>query len=97
MDQVGEPAVLEFIGKADAMEQLIALEPAVANFKPWFEALKTAILELTADEDDLTDAGNAGENGTQGVTIEGEGTRAVPDPDGHGDATVNTPGAGGNP
>lgn len=97
LDQVGEPAVLEFIAKPDAMEQLIALEPAVANFKPWFEALKSAILELTADEDDLTDHGNAGENGTGGVTIEGEGTRAVPDPDGSGDTTVDTPGAGGNP
>lgn len=50
LDQMGEQQVMEFIGKPDALDTLAKIEPGVAVYQGWFLALRTAILELTTDE-----------------------------------------------
>lgn len=51
LDQVGESTVLEFIAKADALEQLAVIEPRVKDYSVWFEELRAAILDLTRPDD----------------------------------------------
>ena len=60
LDQAGEEKVLAFVGQENAIEQLIALNGEVANHRQWFEALRRAILELTAPD-------GAGENDDNGA------------------------------
>jgi len=52
LDQLGETVVLEFVGKPDALEKLVAINADVANYSQWFESLRASILELTADTGD---------------------------------------------
>jgi hypothetical protein len=48
LDQAGEEKVLAFVGQENAIDQLIALNGEVQNYRGWFEHLRDAILELTA-------------------------------------------------
>ena len=89
LDQIGETAVLEFVGKPDALDRLIALDGNVALYKPWFEALKAAILELTRPE-------ATGETGQQDVIVSSAEPHAVQFPASEGNATGDTIGAGGD-
>jgi len=50
LDQAGEEKVLAFVGQENALDQLIALNGEVANYRGWFENLRAAILELTGPE-----------------------------------------------
>ena len=89
LDQIGEAAVLEFVGKPDALDKLIAMDSNVAMYKPWFENLKAAILELTRPE-------STGETGQQDVPGTGTEPHAVQYPASEGNATGDTIGAGGD-
>ena len=93
LDQLGETVVLDFIGKDDALEQLGKVNPGVMGQRIWFEALKAAILELTAP-------GDAGDTGLEGEHIPAEPaesiTDAIPYPDDNGDVTVDPVGSSGN-
>lgn len=96
LDQIGEERVLEFVGKPDAMDQLVAIDPNVEQFRPWFEALRAHILELTGG------AGHSDPMGEppamyQSVIIPGaDQSDAIPDADDNGDVTGVTAGASGD-
>lgn len=96
LDQLGEETVLNFIGQPDAMEKLIAINPDVAKHKPWFDALRRALLELTARTGE-TDH-NAPPFTMQGnVIIPGvDPPDAVSDADNDGNATGTSTGASGD-
>lgn len=51
LDQMGEEKVLEFIGKPDALDTLGQIEPGVLIYKGWFISLRSAILQLTSDQE----------------------------------------------
>ena len=94
LDQAGAEKVLAFVGQENALDELVALNGDVANYRPWFEALRTAILELTAPE-------APGENeGISGVIIPaaqptGE-TDAISDTDNTRNLEVDSIGDGGD-
>ena len=50
LDQAGEERVLAFVGQENAIDQLVALNGDVQNYRGWFEHLRDAILELTAPD-----------------------------------------------
>ena len=54
LDQMEVDQVLEFIGKDDALDRLIAIDGKVVQYKDWFLQLKDAIVDLTTPkpEDD---------------------------------------------
>lgn len=58
LDQVGVERALSFVGQPDAMQKLVAINPAVQLHHVWFDRLKAAIIELTTDEDAGEDTGN---------------------------------------
>jgi hypothetical protein len=90
LDQVGETAVLEFIAKPDALDQLAAINPGVVGQRIWFERLRDAILDLTAPDP-------TGEGGLEGEIIPaGPIIHAIPDADNAGDVTGTPDGAGGD-
>lgn len=47
LDNVDEKAVLEFVNKPDWFETLIKANPNAANYRPWFDELRAAIVEMT--------------------------------------------------
>jgi hypothetical protein len=66
LDQAGEEKVLAFVGQENAVDQLVALNGEVQNYRGWFEHLRDAILELTAPD-------AAGENDdTEARAVSGE-------------------------
>lgn len=84
LDQIGERVVLEFIQGDDALQRLAAIEPAVQNYVPWFEALRQCILELTSESDDghiesERQPINGGDGAARHATVEGD---PGPDPGG---------------
>lgn len=90
LDQLGETVVLDFIGKDDALETLGKVNPGVMGQRIWFEALKAAILELTAPDD-------AGDTGLEGELLPAEPiTDAIPHADDNGDVTGDPVGASGD-
>jgi len=96
LDQLGEKVVLDFVAKPDALEKLVAINPAVEQHKQWFEALRAAILELTSDAGDTDN--NAPPFTIQGgVIIPGiDQANAIPDGDDKGNATGTSAGNGGD-
>ena len=60
LDQSSDEKVLAFAGQENAIEQLIALNGEVANYRPWFEALRVSILELTAPDAPGENEGRSG-------------------------------------
>jgi len=90
LDQLGEKIVLDFIATPDAMDKLIAINPDVGNYRPWFEALRGSILELTADTGDTEVIAPDAEPPTETVID------AIPDADDNGDATGDPARGGGN-
>lgn len=97
LDQIGAPAVLDFCGQDDCYDKLLAIEPAIANFRPWFEALRAAILEITREDADLTDDEIASQNGIEGEIIPAEAdTGAISDAANPGNVSEPTPGADGD-
>lgn len=90
LDQLGETVVLDFIGKDDALETLAKINPGVNGQRIWFEALKTAILDLTGPDD-------AGDTGLEGEILPAEPiTDAIPYPDDTRAATGDPVGSGGD-
>lgn len=50
LDQMGEEAVLGFIGQENALNLLAQVEPEVGLYPGWFESLRNAILLMTREE-----------------------------------------------
>ena len=100
LDQLGVEIVLDFVGKPDAMDQLIAIDPRVAQFRPWFEGLRANILELTAAAPQNDSEGlfqGAPEFGQPGsVIIPGVDQSAIPDAADAGNVTGDPAGSGGD-
>lgn len=97
LDQIGAPAVLDFVGKEDCYEKLLAIEPAIEAYRPWFEALRTAILEITREDDDLTGDEIASQNGIEGELIPAEAdTGAIPNAANPGHVSDTPPGSDGD-
>ncbi len=105
LDQIGAPAVLDFVGQDDCYDKLLVIEPAIAAYRPWFEALRAAILEITHEDADLTDTETAGQNGLEGEliphpTIPGvpaeADTSAIPDAANPGHVSESAPGGDGD-
>ena len=94
IDQAGEEKVLAFVGQENAIEQLIALNGEVANYRQWFEALRVAILELTAPDDAGENEGISGEI-IPAIKPAGE-TDAIPDTDNARDIGEDAIGDGGD-
>lgn len=89
LDQVGEAVVLDFIGKPDAMDKLIALDGNVSLYRPWFDSLKNCIHDLTRPE-------VKGDTGQQGVFVSGAQPHAVQYPAESGHATGDSVGPRGD-
>lgn len=89
LDQVGDEKVLAFIGGADAFEKLVAINPEVVMYRPWFEALKAEILNLTTDDD-------ASDTPLEGEVIPAEGEDVQPDGADPGNAGQSTGRNGGS-
>ncbi len=90
LDQAGEERVLAFVGQENAIDQLVELNGEVANHRVWFEALRVAILELTAPEP-------ASENeGISGEIIPATESDAIPDTANIGDAEIASIGDSGD-
>ncbi len=90
LDQAGVEKVLAFVGQENALDQLIALNPDVANYRGWFENLRAAILELTGPEP-------AGENESiSGDVIPAGETDAISDSANTRHPEGDSIGAGGN-
>ena len=90
LDQAGEERVLAFVASDNAIDQLVELNGEVANHRPWFEALRRSILELTAPEP-------ASENeGISGEIIPATETDAIPDTDNPRDIGEPTAGVSGD-
>lgn len=94
LDQLGERVVLDFIGKPDAMDQLIAIDGNVAQFRPWFESVRAAILELTGEPGDTDGIPPNGAPIVGDVIIPGHD--AISDAADDGDASGDTVGASGD-
>ncbi len=90
LDQAGEEKVLAFVGQENALDQLVALNPDVANYRGWFENLRAAILELTAPM-----APSENESISGDVIPAGE-TDAIPNTDHNGSTGEHPIGAGGD-
>ena len=90
LDQAGEERVLAFVAQENAIDQLVALNGEVANYRAWFDALRVCILELTAPDD-------AGENGSiSGEHIPAGETDAISDTTDAGDIGPTPNGDGGD-
>ena len=50
LDVAGEQAAIEFAAAPDWFEKLCAEEPRATGFKPWFEELRSMVIELTKPE-----------------------------------------------
>lgn len=60
LDVAGETQALEFANRPDWFGELCKEEPRAANFRPWFDELRDAVLELTKpDETDITGGNQA--------------------------------------
>lgn len=59
LDQMGREKTLEFLGKPDALEQLAQIDANVMVYQGWFIALRTAILDMTREEDESEPVPNA--------------------------------------
>ena len=90
LDQAGEERVLAFVGQENAIDQLIQLNGEVANHRIWFEALRTAILELTAP------MGPSENEGISGEIIPATESDAIPDTANIGDAEIASSGDSGD-
>ena len=91
LDQLGEAVVLDFVGKEDALSTLTAINPGVAGQRIWFEALRDAILALTAPD-------SAGDTVTEGEYIPGENSSdAISDADDDGNPSSVAVGDSGTP
>jgi hypothetical protein len=90
LDQAGEERVLAFVSNENAIDQLIELNGEVANHRPWFEALRTSILELTAPEPASDNEGISGE------IIPAPEPDAIPDTANIGDAEIASIGDSGD-
>ncbi len=90
LDQLGEKVVLDFVAQPDALDKLIAINPDVGNYRPWFEALRGFILELTADTGD-TEVIVPGAGPPTETVID-----AIPDADDNGDVTGDPARGGGD-
>ena len=56
---MGREKTLEFLGKPDALEQLAQIDANVMVYQGWFIALRTAILDMTREEDESEPVPNA--------------------------------------
>lgn len=91
IDNAPEDRLLAFVNAPDAMEKLIAINPEVANYRPWFETLKNEILALT-EPDDSPDTDHTDEPLTGEIA-----ENAVSGEPGEGDTSSAPRGNGGNP
>jgi len=64
LDNMPVSMVENFIGRADAIEQMIAINPEVAMVRPWFEQLRAEILDLLSQGE--VEEGGEAENLTPG-------------------------------
>ncbi|NIT36958.1 MAG: hypothetical protein GTN49_10755 [candidate division Zixibacteria bacterium] len=97
LDQLGEEQVLSFVNKPDALDQLIAIDGNVANYRPWFEALRGHILALTGatgETELIPGNGQTAPFHHQNVII--PGNDAISDADDDGDITGTSAGASGD-
>lgn len=83
LDNAEEKAILEFINSADWFEKLVSFEPDIGKFRPWFDELRNAIIEMTTPDPDEIAAAKAAEGAALTVapgsgTVAGDGSASAP-------------------
>lgn len=64
LDNAPEEAINQMVNDANVIDHLAGIDPRVNNFRPWFEALRTSILEMVNEE-----VGNVLQSGTHSASV----------------------------